>query len=330
MLQFEDLDLDQIAERVLAGETLTREQAAAILNCPDALLGDLLHATRKVREASFGNRVKICMLHNAQSGICPEDCGYCSQSRISQADIPVYKMQSVEQLVDGARVAVENGARRYCMVASMRGPSAADVEHLSRACERIGSEFSKLELCLSIGLMSEEQARTLKAAGAGWINHNLNTSRRFYPQICTTHSWDDRVRTIENVRAAGLSTCSGGIVGMGETDDDILDLAYATRELKIDSVPVNFLHPIKGTPLEGQRALTPERCLKIACLFRMLNPRSEVRAAGGRELNVGARQADLFAAVNSIFVNGYLTTPGLAYAETVKLIEGAGYQPETE
>ncbi len=330
MLQFEDLDLDRIAERVLAGETVAREEASAIINCPDDRLGDLLRATRKVREASFGNRVKICMLRNVQSGICPEDCGYCSQSRISKADIPVYKMQSVEQLLEGSRIAVANGARRYCMVASMRGPSAADVEHLSRACESIRDEFPKLELCLSIGLLTEGQARTLKAAGAGWINHNLNTSRRFYPEICTTHTWDDRVSTIENVRSAGLSTCSGGIVGMGETDDDILDLAYATRELRIDSVPVNFLHPIKGTPLESKNALTPERCLKIACLFRLLNPRSEVRAAGGRELNVGARQADLFSAVNSIFVNGYLTTPGLAYAETVKLIERAGYQPETE
>ena len=330
MLQFEDLDLDRIPERVLAGETLTREEAGAIINCPDSRLGDLLRATRKVREASFGNRVKICMLRNAQSGICPEDCGYCSQSRISKADIPVYKLQSVEQLREGARIAVENGARRYCMVASMRGPSTADIEHLSQACATISSEFPTLELCLSIGLLSAEQARSLKAAGAGWINHNLNTSRRFYPEICTTHTWDDRVRTIENVRAAGLSTCSGGIVGMGETDDDVLDLAYATRALEIDSVPVNFLHPIKGTPMEGKNELTPERCLKIACLFRLLNPRSEVRAAGGRELNVGARQADLFSAVNSIFVNGYLTTPGLAYAETVKLIERAGYQPETE
>src|ERR1700687_2263578 len=330
MLQFEDLDLDRIAERVLAGEILMRDEAAAIINCPDARLSDLLRATRKVREASFGNRVKICMLRNAQSGICPEDCGYCSQSRISKAEIPVYKLQSVAQLREGARVAVENGARRYCMVASMRGPSAADIEHLAEACASIRTEFPTLELCLSIGLLSAEQARTLKAAGAGWINHNLNTSRRFYPEICSTHTWDDRVRTIENVRAAGLSTCSGGIVGMGETDYDILDLAYATRALKIVSVPVNFLHPIKGTPLEAKNELTPERCLKVACLFRLLNPRSEVRAAGGRELNLGARQADIFNAVHSIFVNGYLTTAGWGIGPTRELIEGAGFLVEGE
>ncbi len=186
------------------------------------------------------------MLRNAQSGICPEDCSYCSQSKISKAEIPVYKMQSVAQLIEGARIAVESGARRYCMVCSMRGPARHDVEHLGEACDRIRAELPQLELCLSIGLMNREQADELKSAGAGWINHNLNTSRRFYPEIFTTHTYDDRIETIENVRAAGLSTCSGGIIGMGETDDDILELAYSTRRLAIDSVPLNFLHPIKA------------------------------------------------------------------------------------
>src|SRR5260370_34163063 len=143
MLQFEDLALDRLAECVLAGETVAREEASAILNCPDDRLGDLLRATRKVRQASFGNRVKICMLRNVQSGICPEDCGYCSQSRISKADIPVYKMQSVEQLLEGSRIAVANGARRYCIVASMRVPSAAEVEQLSRSSETMPDEFPK-------------------------------------------------------------------------------------------------------------------------------------------------------------------------------------------
>jgi biotin synthase len=329
-MRFEELDLERLVERVLQGEELERAEAHAVLNCPDDRLGDLLEATLKVREAAFGRRVKICILRNAQSGICPEDCGYCSQSKISRADIPVYKMQTVEELCEGARNAVASGARRYCMVCSMRGPGVREIDHLVEACEQIRAEYPSLELCLSLGLMSEEQARKLKQAGAGWINHNLNTSRRFYPEICTTHTWDDRVRTIKNVRAAGLSVCSGGIIGMGETDDDVIDLAYATRRLQAESVPVNFLHPIEGTPLEGAPRLTPERCLKAACLFRMLNPRSEVRAAGGRELNLGTRQADLFNAVNSIFVNGYLTTGGWGIGATRDLIEGAGFEVEVE
>jgi biotin synthase len=203
-LDFKKLDLKHLVERVLAGEELQRAEASAVLNCSDENLPELLAATLKVREVTFGRRVKICVLRNAQSGICAEDCHYCSQSRISRADIPVYKLQSVAELIEGARLAVSSGARRYCMVCSMRGPGPREIDHLAQACESIRGEFPGLELCLSLGLLDEEQARKLKEAGAGWINHNLNTSRRFYPEICTTHTWDDRVRTIENVRSAGL------------------------------------------------------------------------------------------------------------------------------
>jgi biotin synthase len=327
-LQFENLDLTGMVSRVLAGEELEPAQARAILNCPDQYLPDLLAATLRVREATYGRRVKICVLRNAQSGICPEDCGYCSQSRISHAAIPVYKMQSVDELVKGAARARQSGARRYCMVCSMRGPGAREVEHLARACEQIRAQYPDLELCLSVGLLSVDQARALKNAGAGWINHNLNTSRRFYPEICSTHSYDDRVETIENVRNAGLSICSGGIIGMGENDDDIIDLARATRQIGANSVPINFLHPIAGTPLGDLRQLTPEKCLKAACLFRLFNPRSEVRAAGGRELNLGPRQGEIFNAVDSVFVNGYLTTAGWDYERTRELITRAGFEVE--
>jgi len=330
MLEFEDIDLDRMVAEVLGGQELERRVAMAILNYPDDRLNELLAATLKVREAHHGRRVKVCMLRNARSGICQEDCGYCSQSKNSRAEIPVYKLQTPAMLVEGARRAVEVGARRYCMVTSGRGPDASDVDHLGEACDRIRGEFPKLELCLSMGLTAREQAETLKGAGAGWVNHNLNTSRRFYPKICTTHTWDDRVTTIENVRAAGLSTCSGGIVGMGETDEDILDLAYATRRLKVDSVPVNFLHPIKGTQLAGQPNLTAQKCLKAICLFRLLNPSSEVRAAGGRELNLGELQGYALYAVNSIFVDGYLTTSGLGPAETTRLIESMGFEIERQ
>ena len=330
MLEFQELDLERMVERVLAGEELQRAEARAVLDCSDESLPALLAATLKVREATFGRRVKICILRNAQSGICPEDCHYCSQSKLSRADIPVYKLQSVAELVEGARAAVASGACRYCMVCSMRGPVARDVEHLAEACETIRAEFPQLELCLSIGLLELDQARRLKDAGAGWINHNLNTSRRFYPEICSTHSYDDRIRTIENVRTAGLAVCSGGIIGMGETDEDVIDLALATGRLRAESVPLNFLHPIAGTPLENSRRLTPERCLKAACLFRLFNPRSEVRAAGGRELNLKERQGEIFNAVNSIFVNGYLTTAGWDFDRTRELIERSGFEVEVQ
>lgn len=319
---------NEVAEAILGGGEIDRATACAVLDCPDDRLGELLQATRRVREAAFGRRVKLCMLRNAQSGVCPEDCGYCSQSKISSADIPVYRMQTIDELVAGAHKAVASGACRYCMVCSMRGPQPRDIDHLAAACEQIRGEFPALELCLSIGLLSLEDACRLKASGAGWINHNLNTSRRFYPKICSTHTYDDRLETIANVHAAGLMTCAGGIIGMGETNDDILDMAYETRRLQLDSIPLNFLHPISGTPLEQCRELTPEKCLKVACLLRFLNPTAEIRAAGGRELNVGARQADLFNAVNSVFVNGYLTTPGLDHVRTREMIQRAGFEVE--
>src|SRR5260370_12125676 len=164
MLKFEDIDLDRMVEEVLAGKEIARETAAAILDCPDERMADLLGATRTVREAAFGRRVKICMLRNAQSGICPEDCSYCSQSKISKAEIPVYKMQSVAKLIEGARIAIESGARRYCMVCSMRGPAHHDVEHLGQACDRIRCELPGLELSLSLGLINRDQSANLNSA----------------------------------------------------------------------------------------------------------------------------------------------------------------------
>ena len=173
------------------------------------------------------------------------------------------------------------------------------------------------------------KARRLKAAGVGWINHNLNTSRRFYPQICTTHTYDDRVETVRSVREAGLMTCSGGILGMGETDEDIVELAFTVRELRIDSIPINFLHSIPGTPLQNVHELTPGKGLKALCLFRLLNPKAEIRAAGGREVNLRSMQAMALYAANSIFVEGYLTTPGQQAAEAQRMIEDMGFEIET-
>jgi len=189
-------------------------------------------------------------------------------------------------------------------------------------------ENLNLEICVCIGILSESQARKLKEAGVGWINHNLNTSERFYPEICGSHTYQDRVDTVKNIQKAGLMTCSGGIIGMGESDEDILDLAYATREMKIDSIPVNFLHPIEGTPMEGFKNLNATRCLKVLCLFRFLNPKSEIRAAGGREVNLKSDQGLVLYAANSIFIEGYLTTPGQTAEDAKQMIEARGFEVE--
>jgi biotin synthase len=318
----------RIADSVLRGETVGRADARRVLQTADAEVPALLLAAFRVREHHHGRRVKLCLLRNARSGLCPEDCHYCSQSAISEADIPRYRLDSVEQLLSGARNAVASGAKRFCMVTSGRGPSAADIDRFADAARRIKREFADLELCVSLGLMDEPQARELKAAGVGWVNHNLNTSERFHPEICTTHDYADRVRTVTNVRRAGLSTCCGGILGMGESDEDVIDLAFALRDLGVDSLPVNFLHPIEGTPLEQRRELTPARCLKALALFRFTSPAAEIRVAGGRELNLGWFQPLALFAANSIFVDGYLTTPGQAHDEARRMVEANGFEVE--
>jgi biotin synthase len=321
------LNLDGVARRALAGEGLSREEASALLAWPDDGLLELLHAAFQVRRAHYGRRVKICVLQNARSGLCPEDCHYCSQSIVSTAPIKKYPMLPVDELVDGARRACEAGAKRYCMVTSGRGPNDGDIEHLCEAARQIKRRHP-VELCVSLGLMSETQAVQLKAAGIGWVNHNLNTSRRHHEQICTTHTYEDRLATIRNVRRAGLQTCSGGIIGMGETDEDIVDVALALRELAVDSLPINFLHPIEGTPFAGYRHLTPTRCLKVLCLVRFLNPRSDIRAAGGREVNLRSLQALALYPANSIFVEGYLTTPGQAAEAAQQMVRDLGFEVE--
>jgi biotin synthase len=317
-----------LADRVLAGEIASHTDALAVLRAPDFALRELLAAAFRVRRAAFGRRVKVCVLQNARSGLCPEDCHYCSQSKVSSAAIPRYRLLAEDELVRAARHAVASGARRYCMVTSGRGPSEPDILRLTAATRAIKGEFPDLEICVSLGIMSEPQARELKSAGVGWVNHNLNTSERFHSEICTTHTFADRVRTVKNVKAAGLSTCCGGIIGMGERDEDVVDLAFSLRELGVDSLPVNFLHPIDGTPLEGVNFLDPIRGLKALCMFRFTNPSAEIRAAGGRERNLGPWQALALYPANSIFVRGYLTTPGQSAEEARKMIEEMGFEVE--
>ena len=324
------MEWPSLIQRSLRGEAIAREEAKAILDLPDDQIHDALQAAFDVRKVRWGKRVKICVLQNARSGLCPEDCHYCSQSSVSSAKIDKYPLLTVEQLLEGAKRAVDARAKRYCMVTSGRGPTDEDIEHLCEATRVIKQQHPPMEICVSIGIMSEPQARRLKEAGVGWVNHNLNTSERFHPQICTTHTYQDRVNTIRNVKRAGLNTCSGGIIGMGETDEDILDLVYAVRELQIDSVPVNFLHPIDDTPFEGCRHLTPMKCLKVLCMVRFLNPNADLRAAGGREVNLRSVQALALYPANSIFVEGYLTTPGQHAELAHQMITDLGFEIEEE
>lgn len=317
-----------LADQVLAGRPLSREEGLHVLNSPDDDLLELLAAVYRVRRRHFGNQVQLYFLKNAKSGLCPEDCGYCSQSSVSTADIPRYRFASEEQLLEDARQARAASARTYCIVASGRGPTDREVEHVAGAVRRIKSELG-MHVCACLGLLSPRQAALLAAAGVDRINHNLNTSRRFYPEICGTHTFDDRLETLRVVDQAGMELCSGLIVGMGETRDDVVDVALDLRRFRVKSIPVNFLHAIDGTPLENTHRLDPRYCLKALCLLRLVHPDVEIRIAGGREVNLRSMQAMGLYAANSIFVSDYLTTAGQPPEDDFQMIRDLGFEITT-
>ena len=321
------MDFERLAEKSLQGEIPTRAEMNSVLHASDEQLPELLSAAFKVRHHYFGKRVQIHVLQNAKSGLCPEDCHYCSQSSISKAPVDKYPLLPRERLLEAAIKAKKAGAVRYCMVNSGRGPTQREIDEMAEVVREIKSQVP-ISICCSLGLMNEAKLKILKQAGVQRINHNLNTSQRHHPNICTTHTYEDRVATVRNVKSVGLTACCGGIVGMGETDDDIVDMALALRELDVDSIPINLLHPIPGTPFEGANHLTPKRCLKILCLLRFTNPSKELRVGGGREINLRSLQPMSLYPANSIFVNGYLTTPGQRATEGHRMIEDLGFEIE--
>ena len=322
MTAFQDL-----ADRVLEGSVPSREEGLAILDTPQEKLLDLVNAAYRIRSRYFGNTIRLQMLLNAKSGACQEDCHYCSQSTISTAPIERYALVTPEKMLEGARRAAQAKAQRYCIVISGRSPLQSEITHITSAVKQIKEELS-IQICCSLGLLNGEQASQLKAAGVDRINHNLNTSEAYHPAICTTHTYQDRLDTLKHARAAGLELCSGGIVGMGERDEDLVDLALALQDIQPDSIPLNMLYPVEGTPFDEMKNLTPVRCLKILCLFRFFHPQTEIRAAGGREKNLRSLQPLALYVADSLFVDGYLTTPGLAHQEVWKMIEDLGFTVE--
>ncbi|HZG39811.1 MAG TPA: biotin synthase BioB [Nodosilinea sp.] len=318
------VDWQALADQALAGELLSREQAHAVLAAPDTELLDQLAAAYRVRRHHWGNRVRLHFLLNAQSGLCPEDCHYCSQSKISSAEIEKYPFMAQTKILAAAERAHSLKAGTFCMVISGRSPSDRVFGEVLDAVRQVKAQYP-MKICACLGLLDEAQTQQLAAAGVDRVNHNLNTSETNYGEICTTHTFDDRLATIAAVQSAGMTTCSGGIFGLGETNDDIIDMALALRRLGVTSVPLNFLIPIDGTPLEGRQDLNPRQCLRILCLYRLLLPSQEIRIAGGREVQLRQMQPLGLYAANSIFVGDYLTTPGQSALADYAMIRDAGF-----
>jgi biotin synthase len=320
------MNYSELADLALAGGELTDGQAQAVLQAPDEDVLSILEAAFRVRRHHFGVDVQLHVLTNAKSGLCPEDCHYCSQSSVSDAPVARYAFLQAERLLEEAKRAKAAKAMRYCIVNSGRGPTDGEIEQITQAVGMIKRETG-LDICCSLGLIRPDQAERLKAAGVDRINHNLNTSERFHPEICTTHTYQDRLETLKNCKEAGLELCSGAIFGQGETDEDIVAVARACRELGQDSIPVNFLIPIAGTPFaERAQDLTPTRCLKILSLMRFINPDREIRVAGGREVHLKTLQPMALYAANSIFVTGYLTEPGQEAPDAWQMISDLGFR----
>ena len=313
-----------LADRILAGGEINPAEALAVLDSADVEILDVLSAAWRVRHRHFGNTVQLFFLMNAKSGLCPEDCGYCSQSKVSDADIPRYNLLSAPKLLEGARLAAERQSKTFCIVISARGPTQGEIDAVCRIVPEIKARYD-LNICACLGLLTPDQARALAAAGVDKVNHNLNTSERFYPEVCTTHTHADRVATLAACRSAGLQLCSGGIMGMGETRADLVDMAMELRSLRVESIPLNFLNAIDGTPLEGTARLTPRDCLRGLAMMRLVNPSAEIRIAGGREIHLGSLQPLGLYAANSIFVGDYLTTKGQLPESDYRMIEEMGF-----
>jgi len=318
-------------ERLLAAADAGEEPAAAdleaVLASTDAELMDVVAAAARLRFRHFGNRIKLNYLVNLKSGLCPEDCNYCSQRLGSKAEVLKYTWLAPEEAAAQAAAGVAGGASRVCLVASGRGPTDLDVERVGKTIAAVKNAAPGVEVCACLGLLGDGQADRLAELGADAYNHNLNTAEDAYAEICSTHTFADRVDTVRSVREAGMSPCSGLIAGMGESDADLASVALRLRTLGSDSIPVNFLLPFEGTPLEGTWELNPRRCLRILAMVRLANPAAEVRLAAGREVHLRHLQGLALQVVNSIFLGDYLTSEGQAAREDLALIADAGMVP---
>lgn len=318
----------RMADSVLSGQAISKEEALSILEAPDLDVLSILSAGFRIRHRHFGKTVQLYFLMNAKSGLCPEDCHYCSQSKISKAPVPKYNILDRNRLMDAAKIAAERGAKTYCLVISARGPNERELAAVEQIVPEIKAEYG-LDICACLGLLSRDQADRLKACGVDRVNHNLNTSEEHYEDICTTHTYADRVETLKHVRDAGMEMCSGGIIGMGEKKKDIVSMAFDLRDLGVQSIPLNFLNAIEGTPLEGNDDLSANDCLKSLAMFRFVNPDRELRISGGREIHLRSLQPLGLFVANSLFVGDYLTTKGQAPQADYDMIRDLGFEVTT-
>lgn len=317
-----------LADKIIKGDAVDpdRLKELAQLACEDVF--HLLPGVDMIREHFFGRRIHLCAICNVKSGACSEDCRFCSQSAHSKSNSPVYPLMTPNEIQARGREAAASPVNRFSLVASGKGLSLGEVE---RAAEAL-SVFQPLELetCVSFGLIDYRGFAILKQAGVTRYHHNLESAGSFFGRVCTTHSFEARIDTILAAKEAGLSVCAGGIFGLGETDEQVVELALTLKDLNVDAVPVNFLTPIQGTPMENLKFLSPLRCLKILALMRLALPDRDILICGGREHNLKSLESLMFmAGANGLMTGNYLTTSGSALQNDLALMEHSGFFPRT-
>lgn len=319
----QDQELQKMKQRVLNGELIGKEEALWLAEQP---ISKLSKAADEIRRHFCGNGFDICTIINGKSGRCSEDCKYCAQSAFYHTGAEEYPLLSTEEITEQAKYNDDRGVLRYSIVTSGKRLSDREVD---RMCESIRDikEKTGIAVCVSFGLLNEEQYRRLKEAGAERVHNNLESSRAYFPQVCTTHTFDDKIAAIRAARAAGMSVCSGGIMGLGETMEDRIDMVLTIRELGVRSIPVNMLNPIPGTPYEHNRRLTGDDMRRIVAVFRFLVPDASIRLAGGRGLLPDKGRACFCSGANAAISGDMLTTAGITIEQDMKLLEELGYEP---
>lgn len=315
--------LESLAHKVLEGGTLERDEGLLIAASSGADVFELFSHANRIREAVRGGRADLCSIISAKTGACPEDCSYCAQSARSKAGVRPVPLVDEDIVIEKAREAKSLGARRFCIVTSGRKPSGVELERIAGMVSRVRGEG--LLPCATLGLLGKPELEALRDAGLHRYHHNIETSRRFFPEVCTTHSYDEKLMTAKAAMAAGLSLCSGGIFGLGEGWDDRVDMALELMALGANSVPVNFLVPVKGTPLGGREPLNPLEALKIISLFRFMLPEREIRVCGGRLQTLGEFNAMVFmAGADGLLTGDCLTVAGRSPGDDLALARAYG------
>lgn len=322
--------ISTIATFLLAGNQLGREQIDLLVQESETDFFDLLYWANRIREEYFGNRVRICSIVPGRLGRCDQDCRFCAQSGRYKTAVGKGRTLTDDEILEAAKQAKRNGVPNFGIVYSGKAITEEEFARLEKSIKLIKDKFD-LGLCASLGIITAEYARRLALAGVSRYNHNLETSKRHFSRIVTTHKYADRVRTIQIARQAGLAICAGGIFGVGETDDDRIQMALELRNLDVDTVPMNFLHPIEGTPLGQSETLAPKEILRIIALYRFILPQTNLKIAGGRVLNLRNLQSWMFyAGATSILSGNYLTTTGRSVEEDKQMLADLGLQIWTE